>query len=658
MLRRVLFAAIFIGAASAAWVAQQRWTIERANRTVEITVEWAEMRQLSSVFRIPIDTMLREFHSAGVTSIALQEQTIRQLVDDGKVFRPDPFTDARVRRLIGQTGDEDTPRTVLGFPDSELEKRVRQNLDVRWGKDRVEETSLDTMPALIIVGGYAEFRDIGVGLDPQALSKVEGAHLGVVARVRNYSGLTADELSWSLRDLRTCGAHAVIFSGDDVLGNPDEIHTTAEELERNNIAYGDVEFGKQHGAEKLTRALQGNYIRVHTIQGAELSNLTADAAVGRFVKAVRERTMRLLYIHLMSSVSGSSFDQDRDFIGRIARSVGQAGYSLGLARPMPKWRVSTIQFALISIGLVAAAAILTLDLWGSLPPLCVAYLLLLLGGLIAGKARDIILVSQAAALLSALVFPTLSLILARFPTQGDAPNQQQSGSDCTHPAACKIALLRLLGTSLFSLLGALFIVGFLGDTRFMTKTDEFIGIKPAIILPVLLVFAIYGGRFLDPGSASARWDRLKQRTATTLAQPLEVWHLVAFCFIVVLLGVLVARSGNDSAVGASMFEIKTRRVLDGVLIARPRTKEFLLGNPALYMAFYAAARGWKGAVLILVLLGSIGQTSLVNTFCHIHTPILISLFHVINGLWLGALVGWGMSILWNRRQSKSRSKNR
>jgi len=40
-----------------------------------------------------------------------------------------------------------------------------------------------------------------------------------------------------------------------------------------------------------------------------------------------------------------------------------------------------------------------------------------------------------------------------------------------------------------------------------------------------------------------------------------------------------------------------------------------------------------------LLLGVIGQISLVNTYAHLHTPLLISLVRSFHGLWLGLFLG-------------------
>ena len=108
----------------------------------------------------------------------------------------------------------------------------------------------------------------------------------------------------------------------------------------------------------------------------------------------------------------------------------------------------------------------------------------------------------------------------------------------------------------------------------------------------------------------------------------------------VALAVFVARSGNDPGVGVSAAELKTRALLDKYLFVRPRTKEFLLGHPALFFALAAAYSGrFPRAILPLLVIGAIGQSSLMDTFCHLHTPLFISLLRGLIGWVLGAIIG-------------------
>jgi membrane protein DedA with SNARE-associated domain len=77
--------------------------------------------------------------------------------------------------------------------------------------------------------------------------------------------------------------------------------------------------------------------------------------------------------------------------------------------------------------------------------------------------------------------------------------------------------------------------------------------------------------------------------------------------------------------------------MDNILGVRPRTKEFALGHPLMLLLCYLGYR--NNRFLPILLLGAIGQVSLVNTFAHIHTPLLVSALRTVNGLWLGIIIG-------------------
>jgi len=47
----------------------------------------------------------------------------------------------------------------------------------------------------------------------------------------------------------------------------------------------------------------------------------------------------------------------------------------------------------------------------------------------------------------------------------------------------------------------------------------------------------------------------------------------------------------------------------------------------------------KPAAYLLLAIGAIGQTSIVNTMCHLHTPIHLSVARILSGLVAGCILG-------------------
>jgi len=104
------------------------------------------------------------------------------------------------------------------------------------------------------------------------------------------------------------------------------------------------------------------------------------------------------------------------------------------------------------------------------------------------------------------------------------------------------------------------------------------------------------------------------------------------------LGLYLARSGNF-VLTVPVFEVYFRNFLEALFFIRPRTKEFIIGYPFLYLAAVALLRGRPGWLWILAALGVIAPVSILNTFSHIHTPLVISMVRTVNGLVLGVAIG-------------------
>src|SRR5690606_3260566 len=97
----------------------------------------------------------------------------------------------------------------------------------------------------------------------------------------------------------------------------------------------------------------------------------------------------------------------------------------------------------------------------------------------------------------------------------------------------------------------------------------------------------------------------------------------------------MTRTGNSGSV--SGIELAFRSLLENTFGVRPRTKEFLIGHPLLLAGIFLALR-YRFAAGLLVL-GTVGQLSMVDTFAHIHTPLILSITRVLLGLGLGLIIG-------------------
>jgi len=180
------------------------------------------------------------------------------------------------------------------------------------------------------------------------------------------------------------------------------------------------------------------------------------------------------------------------------------------------------------------------------------------------------------------------------------------------------AMANFLICTFFSFSAGILIVTLLSGEEFFLKLDEFRGTKLSLVLPLLFAF-FYLYR--------SEWNKI-------LSQEVKVKHLCLFLFIFLFFVLFLLRSGEHFSF-LLPGEDKLRLILENIFLVRPRTKEFLFGHPLLILGFFLLNRP-------LILLGLIGQVSIVNTFAHLHTPLSILFLRTFYGLFLGTLCGLGL----------------
>jgi len=355
-------------------------------------------------------------------------------------------------------------------------------------------------------------------------------------------------------------------------------------------------------------------------------------AIDRFALGVRERNIRACYVRLFEPSGPDPVASAEDYVGGLADRLRSHGFALGAPEPYADLHLSPLLRWLAMLGPLGALGLCLIELLGcrarSVVLIVVAGAVLALIGTFAALPAT----AKLCALLGALALPTLAV--------GRPLPEASPGAGLG--LRLGRGLLLFGASSGISLLAGLSIIGCLADTRFIVKLDQFSGVKLAHLVPLLGVLLLQLG--WDLGARDALEGELPVMTlARGLRRAAEAvvryWHVGLLLACVAGLGLLILRSGNDSGVGVSSLELHLRAVLDRVFGVRPRTKEALIGHPLLVLAFARAMAGKRGGLWALLALGTVGQVSMVNTFSHLHTPVLVSLVRTLHGLWFGALAG-------------------
>jgi hypothetical protein len=186
-----------------------------------------------------------------------------------------------------------------------------------------------------------------------------------------------------------------------------------------------------------------------------------------------------------------------------------------------------------------------------------------------------------------------------------------------------LAWLSALAAVIFA---GLIIAALLPDSGFSTGILIFRGVKAALIIPLILVAMV-----LFSTEERAAW----------MQSPLTHQRFIFAIIIFAAIAFMLERSGNG-AHSPYELELKIRFWLERAFIARPRFKELLahpllLSGIALHLMRHKIASAKRYSRLCLWI-GSIGLISVINSFCHLHTPLLITLLRIFNGAWLGLLL--------------------
>ena len=219
-----------------------------------------------------------------------------------------------------------------------------------------------------------------------------------------------------------------------------------------------------------------------------------------------------------------------------------------------------------------------------------------------------------------------------------------------------------LGISVLTILaafcGSLLATSALSQLSYMIEMDLYRGVKIMQLIPIglfilayLLVYAYEetGARdavlaHVGPRGEKGRVKRFNAYFAQVMKTPMQLgWFVaivviaVAAVFLLLVFVYYIYRTGNSTTTPET--ELAFRNFLENTLIARPRTKEMLIGWPMLMLFIWSLRRGMKFLPMVFGMGMSIGLVSVVNTFLHIRTPFLLSLVRTGWGILFGLLIG-------------------
>ncbi|MEW6696479.1 MAG: DUF5693 family protein [Bacillota bacterium] len=612
----LLVVAVLAAAHVAFW---QRYMVEREHNQVQLTLNFDELSSLAGLKGLSTVEGLKEFKKHGITGVVLREPMLEDLrvAGDIQIFTGQGLANILsshtepvwLSGLVEKTTLVKSNTYILTF-DKEIYRQLRTQLSAKLASVKSMEVD-DSTYVIETTAPYIAIKELGAGFTRYSINDANKAGMSVILQIRQWPGATQQSIDKVFASYRNIsGVSAVMFNDDTLPGYPSLLPELAAQIKEMRVPLVQVEFFPQFGFTKVGILLDKNIVRLHTIPPNELKRMSPDDALDRYSLAAAERNHRILLIRPFLT-GGDLLERNLQFIDQLTSRLTAEGLKVGSASDLPPVPVYGFLVLLSGLGVIAGGLLLLEKLrWVKLLPAIGAVSALLW---VAVLYFDFVLARKLMSLLSVIIFPSLALV-------------SFVGREELTPGA---AVWRFIKISLFSLLGALFMVGMLADAAFMLKLDQFAGVKLAHVIPLLVVLLYFS-------LVVAKGQGLPEKLKGLLNQPVLLGVALAGALMAVALMIYVVRTGNE-AMTVSSLEMQFRGLLDQILGVRPRTKEFLLGHPALLLVLLFGYR--DNRFLPLLLLGAIGQASLVNTFAHIHTPLLVSLIRAFHGIWLGILLG-------------------
>lgn len=625
---------ILPGLLVASWRLVFRHIAEQRNVFVETVVDFEEIRQLAREEGWSLQELFEALRKNGASSVAVSEDTLASLESEGKIT---VLNSKEIRKLsLEETLEMDPPAGVstvgalwVHSDNTALLDRIEQTLSWKIPADRLVRIHRNL---LLINKSSKGFRErVGLGFSSEYFKMADDAGLGLVVRVFNYPGLTADSATRIINSIPSpASVSALLFAEEEMLGSRGELNKIVQLFKDRSYRIGWVEFNLQDGIESYLKGLSSSrpFVRVHSISRKELDQVyNVKRSVARWVRAVKDRSLKMLYIRCF-------FQDDKKFIENLAtfnlnylnRTVNElasAGFRIAatpaermyeprhLVGRMTNYEVLAIGLALL-LGLLI---LLRLTFWEAVNAnWCLVFVAVCLVSFVVLSRQGFIAISGLA---GAVSFSSIGVILAM------RRLTENSAGDFFRRLPGFFA--RMVLPSVF---GGLLIAGLYSEIEYLLKFEQFRGIKLAFILP-LLITGVWSLKSYGRGILG-----LLHKPVTPIAGLLLAVAAASVALYVI-------RSGNVTFLKPSELEDTFRTFLENTLVARPRNKEFLVGYPAgLLFIFFFLRRNFTILPLLAIFM-QMGQVSAVNSMCHFHTPLVLSLLRIFNGLWLGILLGLG-----------------
>ena len=691
ILLALLAAAVLISLA----VIAGRWRVEAENKTYDVILDYNELELLAQQSEEDVSWWLEQFRDMGITRVGLTEESLISLMEssplsvtatmmdtvmqdaDWRESYPEAFVAAvtdygfdRFDVVVETSGQVATdfvteavaqrfhPEDVV-LVEQEEEAYILLNGVVNDTLYLSDFSYVDTFEK-----GFAERSEIvasklmyiSLGLMPEKVETIQSLGMEIVPRTICYNGHNDTRYAQAVvAGYERYGIEPtyIIAGGEAVIGFDDEDEFALSYIKDNGITLGLIETNVQRenilqsGVDAITAATDYNAVRVFSVwdyiqyRYAYYGYEGAEEVENTLFRAIVERNIRVIYFKPVKQTDNSfayitDVEVYRDLFSSLNDRLAAHGISLGRASVMDNYQIPSLVMLVLGLGAGIGGALLP----SAFLPMKKKWTYLLAGAAAVCVCGAWVVLPNLFRLLasfaSAVVFACLAAV---FFLRAAKRSGQRLPENAPLRKILPRCVLVLLGAALISLAGAMMTAAPLSSTDFMLELGIFRGVKAAQLLPLaffcLLFISYYGFFQKDRPSDTLELGDI----VTALRWNIPVWCLLLLAVVGLAGYYYLARTGHESDVSVSTLEIMMRNDLENLLLARPRTKEFLVAFPGIMLVVYCAVRRLPFFTALFGLAGTIGLTSICNTFMHIHTPLYLGFIRTGYSLLFGIVIG-------------------
>lgn len=647
---------------------------EQRNKNVEIVADLTDFENLAIEMNVPIEEVAKKLVGAGTTSIAISEETLNDMNNDGRILMYPAVNlkhidvnfnneyrgvATQIKNYIEENNLEYSANTIVLTDDKSEYDFLTNSFKSRFS-GITKEFNVENKFGILIGRKQDKIKNVGLGLidDDFEYAKTLGFN-NIIPRIENHEGITTGEVDKLYEQLKKYKVRTIVFAGVTVYGQ------NYQDEKGEMLKYIGDKFSKE-GAEIITAIIEkpvetdletvqrgiktlskaSNYIntKVYSIDASQLTRITASNMVEQWGRAISQRNVRVLYVRPLSVASktaNENFENTISAIREIKTRVRHMGMKVDSAKGLGNIVQNNFMQGLMGIGIVASGFLLLILLFDLSKFPKAIYSLFILSILGTGFIYCISpiynalggIANKGFSFMASIIFPSLSglYLISVYNNESKIENKNLK------EIVCK-SIVVLLISVLIAGVGGVFIGSLLSGSEYVLKLYVFRGVKLSFILPILIfgfAYVIKCGIYSDENGKPLN---ILEQTKKLMDSSITVKYAVAGVVLVLGLLIVVMRSGNTLITSASSIEIAFRNFLEKYLVARPRTKE-LIAFPVLMFIVYSARYRIKEIGLLVMLVGMIGIENIVNSFCHIRMPVMVTTLSSIYSLIFAVIIG-------------------